>query len=207
MFAVYDNGNMIFRNSADNLTQYNAITAPGKIPLNPDEENTFQKFWEKKKKSENEAINTYKEIANLDTSEPIYHVKDIMTKAPKTLLTSSTLQDAYSLLKEEKVGHIPVLTSNDKIVGLINNTLILDLLINTNMTPDSILNRQVDSLSFDEFITTDPLSDIRRVAQVMIKFRINALPVVDEEGVLKGIVSKTDIIDAVSHIPHLQLWS
>lgn len=207
MFAIYDNGNMIFRNSADNLSKYNRVGSPQKAVMDTEEENVYDDFLNKKKKSQNDAINSYKKIVNLDTSEAIYHVKDIMTKETITLQSNDSLQNAYNTLNEYKVSLIPVLTSSDKIVGLINNTLILDQVINAGGNPQTVLNRTIESLSFEEFITTDPLSDIRRVAQVMTKFKINALPVVEEDGILRGIVSKTDIIKAVSHIPHLQLWS
>jgi CBS domain-containing protein len=58
-----------------------------------------------------------------------------------------------------------------------------------------------------EIITAEPISDIRRVAKVMIDFKLDAIPIVDEESILLGIVSKTDILKAVSFLPKLQLWS
>ena len=41
----------------------------------------------------------------------------------------------------------------------------------------------------------------------MIDFKLHAVPIVEKNDILIGIVSKTDIIKAVSHIPHFQLWS
>ena len=52
-----------------------------------------------------------------------------------------------------------------------------------------------------------PNSALRKVAKVMIDFKLHAIPIVDEHDILIGIVSKTDIIKAVSHIPQFQLWS
>lgn len=69
-----------------------------------------------------------------------------------------------------------------------------------------VIQKYVKDIQASELITTDPISDIRRVAKVMIDFRLDAIPVVNEEDVLVGIVSKTDIIKAVSNIPSLQLW-
>lgn len=204
MFAIYDNGNMIFRNTAENISKYNKVVTPGKVGLSPDEELPFDDYMHKKKQSENKALNSYKKIANMDTAEPVYHVKDIMTKTPITVNINDTLQEAYESLDEHKISHIPVLTSSRKIIGLIHNKMILDLLI---IEGKGVLTKHLEFLSYKETFTTDPLSDIRRVAQVMIEFKLNALPVVDDEGYLEGIVSKTDIINAVSHIPHFQLWS
>jgi acetoin utilization protein AcuB len=62
-------------------------------------------------------------------------------------------------------------------------------------------------LIYQEFISTDPISDIRRVAKVMIDFKHDAIPVVNSNDILVGIVSKTNIINAVSHIPNLKLWA
>jgi CBS domain-containing protein len=69
-----------------------------------------------------------------------------------------------------------------------------------------ILNKKVEDIFLPEVITTDPISDIRRVAKVMIDFKLDAVPVIDEY-ILLGIISKTDILKAVSHLPKLQLWS
>ena len=69
------------------------------------------------------------------------------------------------------------------------------------------LNRKIEDVYLPQLITADPITDIRRVAKVMIDFKLHAVPIVSEDGTLVGIISKTDIIKAVSNIPHLQLWS
>jgi CBS domain-containing protein len=71
----------------------------------------------------------------------------------------------------------------------------------------NVLDRKIEDISLPEIITAEPISDIRRVAKVMIDFKLDAIPIVDEESILLGIVSKTDILKAVSFLPKLQLWS
>ena len=73
--------------------------------------------------------------------------------------------------------------------------------------PHNILNRKLEDLYLPQLITADPITDIRRVAKVMIDFKLHAIPIVEENDILIGIVSKTDIIKAVSHIPQFHLWS
>ncbi|MFX4280357.1 HPP family protein, partial [Aliarcobacter butzleri] len=58
-----------------------------------------------------------------------------------------------------------------------------------------------------EILTAEPESDVRKVVQIMLDLKLDAIPIVDENDVLMGIVSKTDILKAVSHLPKLQLWS
>ena len=43
--------------------------------------------------------------------------------------------------------------------------------------------------------------------KVMKDFKLHAIPIVEENDILIGIVTKTDIIKAVSHIPQFNLWS
>ena len=66
--------------------------------------------------------------------------------------------------------------------------------------------RVADAMS-REVITADPVSDIRRVAQVMLEYHLNAVPIVDEQDTLIGIVSRSDILRAVMNNPPLTMWS
>jgi len=210
MFAIYNNGSVSFRSTADNLYEVKNTDAVFKPSLKPDDDTLFQDYLKREQKDTSynqSAINTYKEIANIDTSEVIYHVKDIMTRNCISIEENSSLLDVYNLLKENSVSQIPIVSSENKIMGLINKKMILNLLIEDIDNSKYILNKKLSDLYFSDLITVDPISDIRRVAKVMIDFKLDAIPVVNEEGVLVGIVSKTDIINAISNIPKLQLWS
>jgi len=208
MFAIYNNGNIGFRSTVDNLYQLKKTDAPDNVSLKPDDDDLFQEYLNsKKQKDEQKAINVYKKVANIDTSEQIFHVKDIMTLEPKYIDNTLTIKEAYDKLKDIKVNQVPVLGFGKKIMGMINKKMILNLIMDDISNINNILNRKIEDLYLDEVITTDPVTDIRRVAKVMIDFRLDAIPVVNEEDILVGIVSKTDIIKAVSYIPKLQLWS
>ena len=208
MFTIYNNGSVGFRSTADNLYNLKHIDESSESRFKPDE-GLIQDFSNNKNNSQNndEALNSYKKMANIDTSEPVYQVKDIMTKDLICIDTQSTLQEAYDLLKENKVAQMPIVSFGKKIIGLINKKIILNLLMNDIDNAKEILNRKLEDVFLPEIITTDPISDIRRVAKVMLDFKLDAIPVVDEEDVLLGIISKTDILKAVSHLPKLQLWS
>ena len=58
-----------------------------------------------------------------------------------------------------------------------------------------------------EVITADPVSDIRRIAQVMQEYHLDGVPIVDEQDALIGIVSRNDILRAVINDPPLTMWS
>ncbi len=209
MFAIYNNGSVGFRSTADNLYQIKNTDAPLGAALKPDDDTLFQELVnskDKKNPSNTKEINAYKKMANIDTKEIVYHVQDIMTSNCTYLETSATILDVYNTLKENNINQVPILSNENKIIGLINKKIILNLIIDDIENAKSVLSKKIDDLYLPELITTDPITDIRRVSKVMVDFKLDAIPVVDENHILVGMVSKTDIIKAVSTIPKLQLW-
>lgn len=204
MFTIYNNGSVGFRSTADNLYNLKNIDESSESRFKPDE-GFINDFSQKKK--DDDALNAYKKMANLDISEPVYHVKDIMSKEVITIDVNARLEEAYALLKEEGIGQIPITSYGKKIVGLLSQKFILNLLMEDLENYENILNKKIEDLFLPDMITTDPISDIRRVAKVMVDFKLEAIPVVDEEDILLGIISKTDLIKAISQLPKLQLWS
>lgn len=212
MFAIYNNGSVSFRSTSDNLYELKKTEAPDRVLLKPNDDSLYQDYSNHKKSSKEnkftqEALSSYKKVANMDLSEPIYHVQDIMSKECVSIRLESTVLEAYDLLKEHGVTQIPIISSENKIMGLISKKFILNLIVEDLEHAQSIMDRKIEELYLPDLITTEPISDIRRVAKVMVDFKLDAIPVVTETGMLTGIVSKTDIIKAVSHLPKLQLWS
>ena len=173
------------------------------------DESFIQNFSNEKDRAQkkDEALDTYKKMVNIDTSEPVYQVKDIMTKNCIYIDEKSSVKDAYDVLKEYKVGLLPVVSFGKRIIGTIDKKIILNLLMDDVENPQNVLERKIEDIHLPQIITADPLTDIRSVSKVMIDFKLHAIPIVDKSGILIGIVSKTDIIKAVSHIPQFQLWS
>ena len=211
MFAIYKNGSVDFRNTSDNLYELKKnVEALSAVTFNP-EEGFIQELSSRQKNSQHnnsyDALNSYKKMANMDISEPVYEVRDIMTKNMVYSDDKATLEDVYRLLKEHQIGQIPIVTFAKKILGLVSKKMILNLLMEDIENSIHILQRKIEDIYLPEVITADPATDIRKVAKVMIDFKLDAIPIVDENDSILGIVSKTDIIKAVSHLPKLQLWS
>ena len=207
MFTIYNKGSVGFRSTADNLYNLKNIGESSESRFKPDE-GFIQDLSNKNGSQKNDAaLNAYRKMANMDTSEPVYQVKDIMTKELIYIDTQSTLQEAYDLLQANGVAQAPIVSFGKKIIGLITQKIILNLLMDDIENIDTILEKKLDDVFLPEMITTDPISDIRRVAKVMLDFKLDAIPVVNEEDILLGIISKTDIIKAVSKLPRFQLWS
>lgn len=207
MFAIYNNGTVGFRSTSDNLYDLKNIEEIDPIRFNPKEGMINNFSVEQDEKQKNEFINSYKKIATLDTLEPVYKIKDIMTEEVFHAGINSTISDLYYFIKDKKVSSIPITDFGKKIVGIVNKKVILTLIMNHIEDIDTILNRKIDDVYLPEVLTADPEADVRHVVKVMLDLKLDAIPIVDENDTLVGIVSKTDILKAVANLPKLQLWS
>ena len=173
------------------------------------DESFIQNFSNEKDRAQkkDEALDTYKKMVNIDTSEPVYQVKDIMTKNCIYIHIESTVNEAYGSLNSLDVNQMPVVSFGKKIRGMINKKMILELLMDNLENSKYNLNKKIEEIKLPEIITVAPTVEIRKVAKVMIDFKLDAIPVVDENDILVGIVSKTDILKAISYLPKMQLWS
>ncbi len=213
MFAVYDKGSINAINTIDNLKNIKQVTALKETDEYVDKDLSYEDYTSAhkentyKQKLTKKAINKYKENTNMDIQDNVYHIYQIIDDKCISIENDKTLQEAYDILVEKKINQIPIISNNNTIVGMIEKKDILNLLMQDLNRPQNILNQQLDEVELPKIVTTNPISDIRRVAKVMIDLDIHAMPVVDDSGLLIGIVSQTDIIKAVSSIPHLQLWA
>ncbi|WP_044418429.1 HPP family protein [Halarcobacter anaerophilus] len=213
MFAIYNNNGLSFRSTVDNLYSLSNVDSIARS-RNDVKEGLPKNHSSKRKKriyeeaSLEDATQIYKRVANLDTTQEIYHVQDLMTKEVVVLTQNSTLQEAYDLMEDKQIRQIPVLNNEDekKIVAMVNQKNILNAVMDDIDFSSSTVKRTLASFDLGEVITADPITDIRRVAKVMVDFSLTAIPIVDQEDNLLGIVSRANILKAVANTPPLQIW-
>ncbi|MEA3353035.1 MAG: CBS domain-containing protein [Campylobacterota bacterium] len=210
MFAMYDDDGLRFRDTIDRLYNLHQITPSDKTlsATDRDAQGSFKEALSSGDKITHEAKEKYKQITNLDTTHEIFHVQDIMKTPVVTIDDSKTVQECYELMQEHQVQQLPIRADNElHLKGMITLHDIVALLMDNISYARSNIHKHVSDIYTKEIITTDPISDIRRVGKVMSDFNKNAIPVVNTDDVLVGMVTKADIVKAMSHIPHLQMWA
>ena len=127
--------------------------------------------------------------------EPVSH---IMAKSVISVNKTQSLREVKSLLENEGIRHVPVVSGNE-LIGIISKTDI------TKLSFGSIFENQgnsdeavLDMLSIEQLMTAHPKSissdtPIRDVAEILVNEDFHSLPVVDE-GKIVGIVTSTDIL-------------
>ncbi len=107
---------------------------------------------------------------------------------PITIEKGSTVKDALSLMAEYKIGGIPVVDDDKKLVGIVTNR---DLRFELDM------ERKIDEVMTKEnIIKTEQLTDLEAAARTLQQYKIEKLPVVDKDNRLIGLVTYKDITKA-----------
>ena len=196
MFTVYNNGIVDYKGSPDNLYNVKSINEITNIRFDP-QEKSFADFKNKQekqnnKKQEEQFLSSYKKMSQINQpNNQFYFVKDVMIQDVLYIDDSHSVKEAYELLKDKKIEQIPVTTIDKKIVGLIDAKFILSSLLQNLDEPNTFLNRRLREISFPEIIATNVEAELKDVLKVMFDFQIGTMAVVDNEGFLKGIVSKS----------------
>jgi CBS domain-containing protein len=120
-------------------------------------------------------------------------VKDFMTPAPVYSCGQDTsLPEAASMMKEANCGMLPVLSRNNKVIGIITDRDICLALAGTYGR--DLYNRRIGDICDGEVYSVDPEHEMEDALRIMRTRKVNRLPVMDEEGRLAGILSVNDML-------------
>jgi IMP dehydrogenase len=112
---------------------------------------------------------------------------------PVTLTPDATIGEALRLMKENKIGGIPIVDAQYKLVGILTNR---DLRLETDY------KQKVGTVMTKEHLITAPEgTDLKRAELIFKKNKIEKLPVVSKAGKLIGLVTFGDILKLKSY-PH-----
>lgn len=128
-------------------------------------------------------------------SDPI---TSLMATEVETIRVDQLISDARRVMMKHRVHHVPVVDGY-RLVGLITATDIFALGHGATATParglEDLVDHQhrVSEVMQHELVTIGPRQDIRKAAELLSTGSFHALPVVDEDGRLLGMVTTTDI--------------
>lgn len=114
-------------------------------------------------------------------------VSEFMIRQPATLDPEARLEDAWRIMHDQRVRHVPICKGN-KLVGLVTQK---DLLVNAQST--SLLSLPVAEVMVFNVRTITGDESIAIAAQTMLDHKISCLPVV-EDNVLIGIITELDFL-------------
>src|SRR5688572_7645910 len=110
---------------------------------------------------------------------------------PITLLANATIGDALRLMRENKIGGIPIVDKSGKLVGILTNR---------DLRFEDDPKRKVSEVMTKENLYTAPEgTDLKKAEQLFKKTKVEKLPIIDKQGKLRGLFTYSDILKLKSH--------
>ena len=214
MFAIYDANGRRFRDTLENLRKVRAIQGRPGMQLgsnvSEDETQTIPSATGGRTGEtvlSSKALQAYREMLQLNRREPIHHAYQLMSHPVRTVRMEMDIHATQRYFQAQGFQQMPVMNAQQRIVGMLSMENLLKFIVNDGGQLRNLRGKRIANAMSQEVITADPVSDIRRVAQVMHEYRLHSVPIVDELDALIGIVSRSDILRAVINDPPLNIWS
>ncbi len=114
----------------------------------------------------------------------VKRAENVMILEPVSIGIDATVSEAIDLMKEYKIGGIPVIKDDNILVGIVTNR---DLRFENQMT------KKISEIMTRDLITTDQETDLDTAAHILQKHKIEKLPIVNKKNQLVGLITYKDI--------------
>lgn len=159
---------------------------------------------EAEKQLRQQAEQAYRSVDELPQSPAVLTAAAIMTSPVMTLAPDATIAEALALFEQQSFRHIPIVSGDGRLIGILSDR---DLWRNLAAVPQAFSrDTPLQALMSTRVLAASSDTDVRHIARLFVEQRIGALPVADE-GELKGIVTRSDVLAAVMRHYRLHLWT
>jgi len=145
--------------------------------------------------------------------------KDVMSRSVITVNKDTTVKNIASLLSEHGIRAVPVVDSSRRVIGIVAEGDLVARLRRVKMpqplsalagrlglAPQRELEEQIQKISAvsaegimtSRVVTVTEETPVAEIAGLLLDLKINQVPVVDAAGHLVGIVSRADVVRAVT---------
>lgn len=128
---------------------------------------------------------------NMPIEKQMEHIRKVkraengMIYDPITIKADDLVADALRLMRENHIGGIPVVNDTNKLIGIVTNR---DLRFVSNLSTS--IN---DVMTKENLITAQNGTSLAQATEILQKYRIEKLPVIEKDGTLVGLITYKDI--------------
>jgi len=109
-----------------------------------------------------------------------------MIHDPITLNENATIQEALAIMKEQKIGGIPIVNEKNTLVGILTNR---------DLRFEKQLSKKVHQvMTRENLITVTGVTSLQKAEVILQDYKIEKLPVIDKQGKLIGLITYKDIL-------------
>ena len=131
-------------------------------------------------------------------------IKERMTKNVISIHIDSDFYEACRLFRQINVHHLPVTNDRREVIGMISsgdmvNAISVRLPSLKNTQPETVnAVLPIDQVMSSQPFTLSPNDDMEQAINLLSQHYFHAIPIVDEAGVLQGILTNNDIVDFIA---------
>ena len=210
MFAIYTPEGRAFSGSLEKLrrVEKSVATNPTRSVANTETEIVDQDNTENYNISD-KAVAQYRSlIKKEERREPVYHAYQIMSRDVRMINENWSLARAYEQFLRYPYQVFPVISDRRELLCTLSRQNFYRFVIETGrpVKADVRTVRQCFVEPNAKVYVADPVTDVRRIASLMVEKRLDAIPVLEETGRILGMVSRSDILRCAISDPPLSLW-
>lgn len=128
---------------------------------------------------------------NMSIEDQAEHVRLVkrsesgMIVDPVTLPETATVKDARALMRKHKIGGIPIVSDNNKLIGIVTNR---------DLRFEHYVDKKLGSIMTKEnLITAKEKTSLEEAEKILQKYKVEKLPIVNKDSILVGLITFKDI--------------
>jgi CBS domain-containing protein len=134
----------------------------------------------------------------------IIYAHQIMTSPVISASIGQSLNEIWTLFSQQGFHHLPLLDEEQRLQGIVSDRDLLRFAANNHR---DVGDYSIGQLMSRRVISAGEQTEIRTIAEVMCQRGIGAIPIVDEQVAVIGIVTRSDILRTLVHRAPLELWA
>jgi len=208
MFAIYTPNGRAFSGPLEELYRVQKMQSSEKN-RGFEEIDEFSLILKKDHTPSKKALNAYQTVVNKPNKKELTcHAYQVMTSPVEVIAASDLLSDVIKKFAQVKYQEFPIVDNHHRPIGRLSRQKFYEYMLENGLTAKKE-NKNVAELFLNDeskIDTAEPVTDIRRIASLQINNNLTSIPILENNGQIVGIISRTDIIKAVIMDPPLSLW-
>ncbi|XDD43719.1 HPP family protein [Leptospira sp. WS60.C2] len=140
----------------------------------------------------------YKESSE-PAEKPVFFLHEMMTTPVYTKEKDETIEACLDFMLEKRIRHLPITNRLGELVGFVSDRDLLDKIksYEKEMPVSDAMTKRV--------LVGTPGAEIRQVTKVLLEERIGCLPIVNDDNLPVGIITRSDLLRLLLKYPNLSL--
>lgn len=140
-----------------------------------------------------------REQASVSSKPQELKAAQVMSSPVLTVTTDTSLRKAWELMQAQEVYHLILIDDDERALGLLSRD---DILAKGTDSPVSVTQAYQKQM-----VVASPATPVSSIAASFVRYDIGAIPVIDDQDRLQGIVCRTDLLRMLINNARVESWA